>query len=132
MSEWRVLVRKYLLALQSSGRSNNTLEMSARWLKHFMAWCEPQGLSSPSAVAPAHIEAFRQHLQCTVGGKGNLYTPRGIDLALRVLRNLFTWAVKRDLIALSPTADLILGRIRTELPTQLSLQDMVRLLEVAD
>lgn len=132
MSEWRLMVRKYLLHLQSGGYSNGMLEASARWIKSFLAWCEERGLSAPADVRAEDVEAFRQFLCHTPGRRCDVYSAQSIDQALRLLRPMFRWALKREYILFDPTADLVLPGLSRPAPQVPTMNDVRRMLRASD
>lgn len=128
---WKRLINMHLDDRRTAGIAGGTLEVTARWLKKFLLWCNEQMLVSPAQVKAADVALYRQYLLTNRGTHSKFYKLCSIDQALRVLRQFFHWAVTRHHLLFSPTQDLILPRIETQVP-QLTVEEVERLLEAAE
>jgi len=73
-------------------------------LKQFSEWIQERKGIDPllSAITFADLDAYRNHLDKTPTYKGTLHTPRGINVKLTNIHQMFAYAVKLELLRKNP------------------------------
>ena len=74
------------------------------YLRQFSAWIKERKGNDPllSAVIFADLDGYRDHLNRTPTFKGTPHTPRAINLKINAIQQLFSVAVKLELVRKSP------------------------------
>ncbi|MDI1252772.1 tyrosine-type recombinase/integrase [Thermomonas sp.] len=111
MATWPELRGLYLDHLRSLGRSRFTVAAYGLWLQRFLEFCEHEAIVSPAAFTSTHLERFRQHMCWAPRVNGELYSEHTVDMALRSVRAMFTWATKRERLLINPAEHLLLARV---------------------
>lgn len=108
------------------GLSNTTRSSYALDLSLFESFLKKRGIHSFAAVKPSDVREFLQWLRDT---KRN---PATIARKLAAVKGLFRYLEAQQVIRKSPTAFIETPRLWRRLPETLSLQEIERLLAVAD
>ncbi len=76
----------------------------AGYLRQFSEWIQERKGLDPllSAITFADLDGYRDHLKRTATFKGTPHTPRGINLKFNAINQLFSVAVKLELVRKNP------------------------------
>jgi integrase/recombinase XerD len=110
----------------SEGLSNNTISAYKTDLQLYQAWLSDNDLLCFELIERSHIEDLMYHLQ--ESGRKAKSNAR----LLSTLKRFYQWAVVNSLFASDPTALLKAPKIPQSIPTVITEQQVVALLEAPD
>ena len=108
----------YLESLAVKNYSPRTIEGRRDGLKVFLLWCEDRSLEAPESITKLILESYQRHLwkhRKKNGKPLGVSTQRG---RLSVVRDLFKYLCKKNLIPANPASELELPRQEKRLPEQ--------------
>lgn len=119
------------LNLYRERHSRSTQDCYDLWMRRFQRYCEEQHLDL-MRCRPEQLQAYHQHLLWNHSKQGRLYAANSVDMALRVVRRFYGWALQSGHLAEDPTATWCLPRpVQPEAPS-LSREQVLQLFNLPD
>jgi hypothetical protein len=100
-------------------------------LAHLQRFCEEQR-KEPLELTTCDLRDFREGLLWRATKRGHLYSANTVDLALRITRHFYRWALAGGQLAHDPTADWILPAVPQPERPVLSSEQVARLFNLTD
>lgn len=112
-------------------RTRSTRAVYAMSLAHLQRFCEERR-KEPLELNACDLRDFREGLLWRATKRGHLYSANTVDLALRVTRHFYRWALAGGLLAEDPTSDWILPAVPQPERPVLSREQVARLFNLTD
>ncbi|NQX95895.1 MAG: site-specific integrase, partial [Erythrobacter sp.] len=126
------LIKRYLDHITIQHYSAQTIRRYRSDLLQWAAFCEERGLTQSNAITRQHLERFQASLFRYRKANGDALSLRTQKMRLVVVRNFFSWAVKKHFLPANPAADLDLPRPAQVLPVSLTPDEVRRVLAAPD
>jgi integrase/recombinase XerD len=108
--------RRYLERQRVRGYSERTLRMTDSYLGLFIGWADDRGITRPTEVTRAVLEAYQRYLFYFRKPSGKPLTWSSQRQRLQKLRGLFRYLTRENVIEANPASDLELPRVERRLP----------------
>lgn len=109
-------MRRHLDYLEAKGHTNAGLYNSERYVRAFIRWCEPRGLTRPIQISEQDIEQYQFQLAQHRKDNGERLSVFSQRSALVPLRGYFRWLTKSSHLDHDPTRNMELPRPKHMLP----------------
>ena len=128
-----VWVKRYLEHLRVRNYSEATVHTTERGLRLFLGWAVDRGIARPSEITKPMIEAHQRWLFHYRKAGGKPLSFRTQRQRLQLIKGLFRWLTRENVLAWNPTAEMDMPRIEHRLPKSiLSEQEVERVLAQPD
>jgi integrase/recombinase XerD len=118
-------MRRYLEHLGIKGYTEQTRWNFERYIRDFIAWCEPRALTRPSEITKPILESYQRHLfyyRQKSGAPLSATSQRG---KLSPLKGWFKWLTRQNVLPSNPASELELPRMARRLPRYVLTVDEV-------
>lgn len=109
-------LQRYLEYLGVKGYTEMGVYNIERYVRTFIAWCEPRGLTRPVEITKPILERYQRHLFYHRKDNGEPLSVFSQRSALVPLRSYFRWLTRQNLLLYNPASDLELPRMKRVLP----------------
>ena len=125
--------KRYLEHLRVRNYSEATVHTTERGLRLFLGWAVDRGIARPSEITKPMIEAHQRWLFHYRKAGGKPLSFRTQRQRLQLIKGLFRWLTRENVLAWNPTAEMDMPRIEHRLPKSiLSEQEVERVLAQPD
>ena len=107
------------------GLSPHTVELRARELRRFIAWCDDRGLHRPQDITRPVLERYRRHLFHYRKRNGEPLSFATQSQRLMPIKALFKWLARENHILYNPASEMELPKVHRRLPKHLLTADEV-------
>ena len=126
-------MRRYLDHLAIKGYTEAGRLTAERYIREFIAWADPRGVTHPQMVSRAVLERYQRSLVHYRKRDGNPLSVSSQRSKLVPVRGFFKWLTRRGEIPANPAADLDLPRRLKRLPQNvMTAAEVERVLAGAD
>jgi len=108
------------------GLSVHTAGIRRSALGYFIRWCHTQGVEAPASFNRDFLEAYQAHLAGYRKANGEPLERTTQATRLNPLKAFCKWLVRRRLIELDPSRELILPKLARRLPRRVPSVEQVR------
>ena len=112
-------------------RTRSTRQVYRMALGHLERFCQSRK-KDPMELTPSDLKDFRESLLWQATRRGRLYSANTVDLALRVARSFYRWALVQGQLKQDPTADWVLPHVPQPERPVLSREQVARLFNLTD
>ena len=116
---------QFLEASAAMGLSPHTVELRARELRRFIAWCDDRGLHRPRDITRPVLERYRRHLFHYRKRNGEPLSFATQSQRLMPIKALFKWLARENHILYNPASEMELPKVHRRLPKHLLTADEV-------
>lgn len=128
-----VRMQHYLEYLGVRGHTSSGIYNSERYIRAFICWCEPRGVTRPVQITKAHLESYQRYLFHHRKPDGEPLSVFSQRSALVPLRGFLRWLARENHITRDLAVDLELPRMKYVLPNQvLTAAEAQRVLQQPD
>lgn len=110
---------------ETKGHSVSTVKGRRKALRVFLRWCREVGIAHPRDVTREHLARYQRWAFTHRTDDGKPWSMTYQFALLDVVRLLFSWMVKQNLVLINPASELELPRIQKSLPKQVLTRDEV-------
>lgn len=125
MSLWQQFLANY------QERTLSTRAVYAMSLAHLQRFCGERR-RDPLELNSCDLRDFREGLLWQATKRGHLYSANTVDLALRIARHFYRWALAQGRLVQDPTAEWVLPAVPQRERPVLSREQMARLFNLTD
>jgi integrase/recombinase XerD len=108
------------------GLSPETASIRRSALNHFIRWCHPRAIAAPIQIDREALEAYQAHLATYRKANGESLELATRAARLNPLKAFCKWLVRKRLVELDPSRELILPRLPRRLPRRVPSVTEVR------
>jgi integrase/recombinase XerD len=117
--------RAHIAWTRSTGYSEETAHSRDHALERFIVWADARGLTQPTDITRAVLEAYQRHLYLYRKQDGQPLSIRTQKSQLQPLRTFCRWLAREHHLAYNPASELVLPRTPKTLPRGLLSPEQV-------
>ncbi len=120
-----VYMLRYLEYRNIRGATEQSLFSTERYLRDFIAWCEPRSLERPHEITKAILESYQRHLFYYRKANGQPLSYVSQRGKLSPLKGWFKWLTRQNVLPSNPASELELPRMQRRVPRHVLTVDEV-------